>query len=123
MKIKDIVRLVYWEGIPLLTGFILFRYACVDKANSVIDVAKIFISNLYIIIPVIIIHITIGNMLFKRNETRIDTLANKMMRCKLRKQYGRSYCARCPDGYTCPTLIEKQKNMYNYENRRINKNN
>ena len=101
MKIKDIVRLIYWEGVPLLTGFILFRYAGVDKANSILDVVKIFISNLYIIIPVIIAHITIGNILFKRKETHIDALANKMMRCKLRKQHGLSYCAKCPDSYTC----------------------
>lgn len=107
MKIKDIVRLIYWEGVPLLTGFILFKYAGVDKANSVIDVAKIFISNLYIIIPVIIMHIMIGNILFKINETHIDTLANKMMRCKFRKQHGHSYRVKCPDSYTCPTLIEK----------------
>lgn len=109
MKIKDIVRLIYWEGVPLLTGLILFRYAGVDKANGVIDVAKIFVSNLYIIIPVIIVHITIGNIIFKRNEAHIDTLANRMMRCKLRKQYGRSYCAKCPDGYTCATSIENRK--------------
>jgi len=85
------------------------RHVDVDryKANSVIDVAKIFISNLYIIIPIIIIHITIGNMLFKRNEMHIDTLANKMMRCKLRKQYGHSYYVKCPDSYTYPTLGEK----------------
>ncbi len=105
MNIKNIIRLIYWEGIPLLTGFILFKYAGVEKANGILDVAKIFISNLYIIIPVIIVHIMIGNILIKRNETHIDKLANKMMRCKLRRQYGHAYCTKCPDGYTC--AIEK----------------
>ena len=107
MKTKDIVRFIYWEGVPLIIGFILFRYTGIDGTDSFWDILKVFFSNLYIIIPIIIIHIWIGNRIFKDIDTSTNKLASKMMRCKLRKKNGFSYCAKCPDGYTCAGDIKR----------------
>lgn len=49
-----------------------------------------------------IIHVWIGYKIFPEKMT----LADKIMRCKLRMRYGRNYCAICPDGYSCASSVD-----------------
>lgn len=95
MSIKDIIKFIYWNAMPLALGAVTFYYL-----NKIEDPWIFLRMSAYVFVFVIlfiIIHVWIGKKIFPEKAT----LADKIMRCKLRMQYGRNYCVKCPDSYTC----------------------
>lgn len=100
MKRKSLFKFIY-EMYPLAVGFITMTvlqkyYPELIKGK---DPFQLIVLMTILFLPVLIIQKFIGGILFRRK----DTLAAKMMKCSLRKQYGRDYCVECPGSYTCPT--------------------
>ena len=99
MSIKDVIKFIYWQVIPVVVGVIMFYY--LNRIEDIFLFLKMTLYAFIIAIAFIIIHIRIGYKIFPEKMT----LADKIMRCKLRIQYGRNYCAKCPDGYVCASLV------------------
>lgn len=100
MNIKTIVKFIYWHALPICVGAIMFYYL-----NKIEDIREFLIMSLkafIFVIIFIIIHIWIGHKIFPEKVT----LADKIMRCRLRMQYGMDYCVKCPDSYKCPTDLK-----------------
>lgn len=96
MRAKDIFKFIYWTVMPVAIGFAMFFY--LDKMEtSLLNKILIFLA---IAIPLTTIRVFIGVKLFKEKMT----LAEKIMSCNLRRKYGNSYCAECPDSYNCCKL-------------------
>lgn len=93
-------RFIYWNAIPISLGAIVFYY--LNKIDDIYEYLRMVINVLGLAIPFLIIHIWIGNKIFPEKMT----LADKIMGCKLRVQYGGSYCVKCPDSYVCASDIE-----------------
>ncbi len=102
MKRKSLFKFIY-EMYPLAVGFttmtILQKYypELIQESNPLKLLALLVLLNM----PVLIILRFIEGILFRRK----DHLADKMMKCTLRKQYGLDYCVECPDSYTCPAEV------------------
>jgi drug/metabolite transporter (DMT)-like permease len=95
VNVKDISKFLYWTIMPMAIGFIMFSY--LDKMEgTLLYKAIIFLA---IAIPLATIRVFIGVWLFKEKPT----LAEKIMRCDLRRKHGNGYCAVCPDSYECAT--------------------
>lgn len=103
MNIKNILRFIYWDAIPIVTGGVVFYY--LNKIQDPWDYMKAWMAFLGVAIPFMIIHIWIGHKIFPEKMT----LADKIMKCGLRMQYGRDYCVKCPDSYNCAAGIEGGK--------------
>lgn len=103
MDKRTVAELIYWNAVPIAIGAVGFYY--LNKIENPWDYIKAAIPFLGALIPFMIVHFWIGNKIFPEKLT----LANKIMRCKLRVKYGSSYCAKCPDGYTCASDIEGGK--------------
>jgi len=85
---------------PITLGAIMFYYL-----NKIEDIREFLIMSLkafVLAILFIIIHVWIGHKILPEKIT----LANKIMRCRLRMQYGYNYCAKCPDSYECATDLK-----------------
>lgn len=100
MNMKMIAKFMYWNAIPFVVGAVAFYYF--NKIEDPWDFMKVWITFLVIAFPFIIIHVWIGRKIFKERLT----LADKMTRCRLRMQYGSSYCVDCADSYTCASTID-----------------
>ena len=101
MSIKNIAKFIYWTVIPISVGVVAFYYLNkidINDINQFIPTVKIF----GFAFTFMIIHSWIGYKIFPEKMT----LADKMMRCKLRKKYGGSYCVDCADSYKCPTDLK-----------------
>jgi hypothetical protein len=102
MKNNNIFKFIYWAIIPIFIGAILFYFS--NKLSDEKDPAEIWTIFIILIIPIAIIRVWIGTKIFKEEPTLVD----KIMRCRLRMQYGRDYCAKCADSYTCASSIDKK---------------
>jgi len=97
MNIKTITKFIYWQVMPITLGATMFYYL-----NKIEDIREFLIMGLkafILAILFIIIHVWIGHKIFPEKIT----LADKIMRCRLRMKYGHNYCAKCPDSYECAT--------------------
>lgn len=47
--------------------------------------------------------INFGGVTQSREQLEKRTLTDKIISCKLRKKYGKNYCIKCSDSYTCAT--------------------
>lgn len=98
MNTKDIFKIIYWNVMPVVIGFILYFY--IDKMK--IPIIEKIIIFLVIIIPIIIIRLWLGEKIFKERPTLVE----KIMSCSLRRKYGKNYCVECPDSYECASDID-----------------
>lgn len=105
MNIKNIVRFIYWHAIPISVGAVVFYYLNKADSNDINKFFPMMLEAFGFCFIFIMIHGWIGLKIFPEKPT----LADKMMRCKLRRKYGGSYCADCPDSYTCPTDLGPKK--------------
>ena len=106
MDIKNIARFIYWNVIPLSAGTVVFYYF-LNKAdgNDVNKFLLMMLGAFGFCFIFIMTHGWIGLKIFPERKT----LADKMMKCKLRRKYGNSYCVDCQDSYTCASDIEGGK--------------
>lgn len=93
MTMKGVLRFLYWAIMPMVIASIMFYY--LDKMEASF-LYKVFIF-LEVVVPVATIRVFVGMKLFNEKQT----LADRIMSCKLRKKYGHDYCAVCPDGKKC----------------------
>ena len=101
MDKRNVLKFIYWEVMPIAIGFVSFYY--INKMNvSAWEKLFIFVA---VILPISMVRVSIGMRLFKERPT----LAEKIMSCNLRRRYGNSYCADCPDSFACATNAEKVK--------------
>lgn len=106
MNKEKIVRIVYYELIPIIIGFFLF--GSFGRVTNITDfVQKMIIFAMYII-PLSIVYVWIGGFIFSRlfpQDTNAHKLMIKMINCKIRKEHGDGYCVKCPDGTACITSV------------------
>ena len=108
LRVKSIRRLFYMNTI-LLIFVSLLLYIIPYIYPKISDVELLVISAIMITIVMIfycIISIRLSSVL-KGIISPVESLAEKMMSCKLRIENGLDYCAKCPDGYTCASGKEK----------------
>ena len=103
MNKRTIAKLIYFDAIPIIVGMIAFYY--INKINDMWEYMKAVGSFLLMCIPLMMIHTWIGNKIFPEKPT----LADKIVRCRLRRKYGNSYCVECDDSYNCASNIESGK--------------
>lgn len=101
-KIKSIRRLFYLNTIlfifiSLLSYIIPYIY---PKSSSIelLVISSIMMAIVMIFYCIILIRIS---FLAKGIASPAESLAEKMMSCKLRIKNGLNYCVKCPEGYTC----------------------
>lgn len=105
MKINNIIRSIYWHVIPISVFVVSFYY--LNKIEDPLNYVKASISFFSIVLlPFMIFHGWLGQKIFKEKLT----LTDKIMRCGYRRQYGNSYCVKCPDSYTCASTIGTNDN-------------
>ena len=88
---------------PISVGAILFYY--LNKTDDINKLIPTMLEAFGFCFIFIMIHGWIGIKIFPEKMT----LADKMMRCKLRRKYGNSYCVDCQDSYTCASDLEGGK--------------
>lgn len=103
-NLRFFLRILY-DSSSIIIGFIVMS---ILEKITMWDIYTRFlfliIMGFFFIIP---LHQYIGNRIFSENTT----LADKIMKCKLRKQYGLNYCPNCPNSYTCPTELDKSSKV------------
>lgn len=102
LKIKSIRRLFYLNTI-LLIFVSLLSYIIPYIYPEIPDVELLTIFAIMITVVMIfyiIISIRLSSVL-KGIASPVESLAEKMMSCKLRIENGLDYCVKCPDGYAC----------------------
>lgn len=99
MKHKPII-FIYKVIQPFAIGFIIMTLVqkLVPELIVRLDPFQLFILMFLLLMTAFILLEIIKKILFGRK----NTLATKMMKCTLRKQYGLDYCVKCPDSYSCP---------------------
>lgn len=85
---------------PIFIGAIMFYY--LNKLSDGKSPAEIWTIFILLVIPIAVLRVWIGTKIFKERPTLVD----KIMSCRLRIQYGRDYCVKCPDSYKCPTDLK-----------------
>lgn len=104
MITKSLFKFIYKEILPLAIGFTIMTVLQISYPELIkeLNPFQLIALMIFLIIPVLIVLKFIEGILFERK----NTLADKMMKCSLRKQYGLDYCVKCPDSYTCPTKLD-----------------
>lgn len=102
MNKKTIAKVIYYELIPVVIGFFLFGY--LGRAANLTDfIYKMAIFVLYMA-PFSIAYTLVGGFIFSRffpPDTCAQKLMAKMVSCKIKKENGYGYCAKCPDNLAC----------------------
>lgn len=106
MNKKKIIKFIYWNIMPIIILVVTWYYInkTADKISDSFDTFQLLI--LYFMLGSLfgIIHTWIGHDIFKERTT----LADKIMNCKLRKQYGSNYCVKCNDSYACASTVDNK---------------
>lgn len=93
-------------------NYYLFRYlsimAIVLAVMLILDEYKITLTETQIYI-IIFVSIVIQELVEYYWYKPKNKLADKMMKCELRKKNGLNYCAKCPEGYQCACLVTNIK--------------
>lgn len=98
--------IIYYELIPIIIGF--FFFSSLGRVTDTTDFIRKMITFAMYIIPLSIVYNWIGGFIFSRlfpRDTYAHRLMVKMINCKIRKEKGREYCAKCPDGVVCVTSV------------------
>ena len=101
-KVRSIGKLFYLNSILLILVF-LFPYAASFIYPEIPRIELLVISAILFTLVMIFycIILTALSSVIKGINSPAVSLAEKMMKCKLRIENGLDYCAKCPDGYTC----------------------
>jgi len=107
MNKKTIAKIIYYEILPIIIGALVFH--SLGRVTDLTDlINKMAIFALYII-PFSFIYILIGGFIFSKffpSDTFAYRLMVKMTNCKIRKENGDEYCAKCPDSLACIKSID-----------------
>lgn len=108
LKIKSIRRLFYLNTvllifISLLSYIIPYIYPKISNIELLV-ISSIMMTIVMIFYCIILIRIS---SVAKGITSTAESLAEKMMSCKLRIKNGLDYCVKCPDGYTCASEQRK----------------
>ena len=101
-KVRSIGRLFYLNTILLIFVFLL-PYV-VSYIHPEIPRIELLVISAVMLTLVIIFYCIILIRLYSEVKGIIspaESLAEKMMRCKLRIEHGLDYCVKCPDSYIC----------------------
>ncbi len=93
MSLKDISKFIYWTVMPIGIGMVVFFY--IDKME--VSMGYKILIFLAIVLPTAMIRTWIGMKIFEEKPTLVE----KIMSCSLRRKHGNSYCAECPESYSC----------------------
>jgi predicted membrane protein len=107
MNREKIVKIIYYELIPIIIGFFLFGY--LGRVTDVTDLVHKMITFLIYMIPFSLIYMWIGELIFSRffpQDTYAYRLMIKMTKCKIRKENGAEFCVKCPDSLACIKSID-----------------
>lgn len=109
---EKIARIIYYELIPIIIGFLLF--GSLGRVTDTTDFIQKMITFAMYIIPLSFVYNWIGGFIFSRLFSR-DTYAHrlmiKMINCKIRKENGNEYCAKCPDSLACIASVDSVDGM------------
>ena len=102
LKIKSIRRLFYLGTIlliftSLLPNIILYIYPEIHPVELLV-VSAIMFSLVMVFYGFVLYRLS---SMAKGITSPTESLAEKMMKCKLRIENGLDYCVKCPDGYAC----------------------
>ncbi len=102
LKIKSIRKLFYMTTI-LLIFVSLLPYIVPYIYPKISDIELLVISAIMMTIVMILYCVVLIRMssVAKGIISPTESLAEKIMSCKLRIKNGLNYCVRCPDSYTC----------------------
>ena len=102
LTVKSIRRLFYMTTI-LLIFVSLLPYIAPYIYPKISDIELLVISAIMMTIVMILYCVILIRMssVVKRITSPAESLAEKIMSCKLRIKNGLNYCIRCPDSYTC----------------------
>lgn len=107
-KIKSIRRFFYLNTVLLIFIYILsymIPYIYPNIPN--VEILAISAISMTIVMIFYCIILICMSSVVKGIISPAESLAEKMMSCKLRVKNGLDYCAKCPDGYTCASGKEK----------------
>ena len=99
---EKIIRILYYNLVPIIIGFYLFD--SLGRVKDITDFIQKMITFLMYIIPISIIYVWFGDFIFSRlfpKDTLVYKVMLKMVNCNIRKERGDGYCVKCPDGYKC----------------------
>lgn len=99
MTLKPLFKFLYViypfaVGLSILTVLQIINPELIYKLDTFQLLGLMFLLNLLVMLFLKFIK----GIVFGKN----DTLAGKMRKCPLIKQYGLNYCVECPESYTCP---------------------
>lgn len=104
---EKIAKIIYYELIPIIIGFFFFGY--LGRVTDTTDFIRKMITFAMYIIPLSIVYNWIGGFIFSRlfpRDTYAHRLMIKMINCKIRKENGNEYCAKCPDSLACIASVD-----------------
>ena len=107
-RIKSIRKLFFLNTIFLIIVY-LFPYIIPYIYPEIPYVELLAISAIMLTVVIIsycVILIRLSSAV-KGITSPAESLAEKMMKCKLRIENGLDYCVKCPDSYTCASGKEK----------------
>ena len=101
-RIKSIGRLFYLNTILLIIAY-LSPYIIPYIYPEISNVELLIISAVGMTIVMIFYCIILIRLSYVARGiiSPAESLAEKMMKCKLRIENGLDYCVKCPDSYTC----------------------
>lgn len=110
VTIKSIHRLFYLNTILLIIVYLSpyvvpYIYPEIPYVE-LLAISAIMLTLVIIFYTIILMHLSV---IAKRMNSPIESLAEKMMSCKLRIENGSDYCVKCPDSYTCASGKEGTK--------------
>lgn len=101
-KARSIRRLFYFGTVLMIISYLLpyvvpYIYPEIPRVTILVisTIISVMVIIFYCIFLIYILSIT------KKLASPSVSLAEKMMKCKLRIENGLDYCVKCPDSYTC----------------------